>query len=103
MIKRILVTATAIGMLAGAVTANAQTKVRLTLDWVPQSTHGPSFIARRFGRFIADLYRPVRIQYRTPQQLGLLERFHKTLQGYWDMHLTGHRKAWSTSISMIVK
>jgi transposase InsO family protein len=42
--------------------------------------NGPSFIARKFHRFIADLYRHVRIQYRTPTQLGLLERFHRTLK-----------------------
>jgi transposase-like protein len=42
--------------------------------------NGPSFIARRFGRFIEDLYRHVRIRYRTPTQLGLLERFHRTLK-----------------------
>ena len=47
MIKRILATATAVGVLAGAVAANAQTKVRLTLDWVPQSTHGPHLSSRR--------------------------------------------------------
>jgi len=51
--------------------------------------NGPSFIARRFGSFIADQYRHVRIQYRTPQQLGLLERFHRTLQSeevYWRLY-----------------
>lgn len=34
--------------------AQAQTKVRVTLDWVPQSTHGPTFIAQ-----YPDVYRPV--------------------------------------------
>ena len=51
--------------------------------------NGPSFIARRFCRFIEDLYRHVRIQYRTPTQLGLLERFHKTLKTeevYWRLY-----------------
>jgi len=51
--------------------------------------NGPSFIARRFGRFIEDLYRHVRIQYRTPTQLGLLERFHRTLKTeevYWRLY-----------------
>jgi len=51
--------------------------------------NGPSFIARRFGRFIKGLYRHVRIQYRTPTQLGLLERFHRTLKEeevYWRMY-----------------
>jgi putative transposase len=42
--------------------------------------NGPSFLARRFGGFVGELYTHVRIQYRTPQQLGLLERFHQTLK-----------------------
>jgi transposase InsO family protein len=51
--------------------------------------NGPSFIARRFGRFVEDLYRHVRIRYRTPTQLGLLERFHRTLKTeevYWRLY-----------------
>jgi putative transposase len=51
--------------------------------------NGPSFIARRFVAFVADQYRHVRIQYRTPQQLGLLERFHRTLkveEVYWRLY-----------------
>jgi transposase InsO family protein len=51
--------------------------------------NGPSFIARRFARFTKDLYRHVRIRYRTPTQLGLLERFHRTLKTeevYWRLY-----------------
>jgi transposase InsO family protein len=51
--------------------------------------NGPSFLARRFGRYIEDRYRHVRIQYRTPTQLGLLERFHRTLKEeeiYWRLY-----------------
>ncbi len=51
--------------------------------------NGPSFIARRFGDFVRDLYSHVRIQYRTPQQLGLLERLHQTLkveEVYWRLY-----------------
>lgn len=51
--------------------------------------NGPSFLARRFGAYLKDLYRHVRIQYRTPQQLGLLERFHltfKTEEVYWRLY-----------------
>jgi len=51
--------------------------------------NGPSFIARRFGKYIEDLYSHVRIQYRTPTQLGLLERFHRTLKEeevYWRIY-----------------
>lgn len=40
--------------------------------------NGTSFLARRFVKFVQDEYVHVRIQYRTPTQLGLLERFHKT-------------------------
>jgi putative transposase len=51
--------------------------------------NGPSFIARRFTVFVAEQYRHVRIRYRTPQQLGLLERFHGTLKTeevYWRLY-----------------
>jgi transposase InsO family protein len=51
--------------------------------------NGSSFIARRFVAFVHDQYSHVRIQYRTPQQLGLLERFHGTLKTeevYWRMY-----------------
>ena len=54
MIKRFLIAGAAAGLLAGAATASAQTKVRVTLDWVPQSTHGPSFIAQYEGYFKAE-------------------------------------------------
>lgn len=42
--------------------------------------NGSSFIAGRFTAHVAGLYTHVRIQYRTPTQLGLLERFHKTFK-----------------------
>jgi len=51
--------------------------------------NGSSFIARRFAAFVRDQFRHVRIQYRTPQQLGLLERFHATLKNeevYWRLY-----------------
>ncbi len=51
--------------------------------------NGSSFIARRFVDFVGDQYSHVRIQYRTPQQLGLLERFHRTLKSeevYWRLY-----------------
>ncbi len=51
--------------------------------------NGPSFLARRFGAYIKELYSHVRIQYRTPTQLGLLERFHRTLKEeeiYWRLY-----------------
>lgn len=51
--------------------------------------NGPSFLARRFGDFIKGSYQHVRIRYRTPQQLGLLERFHQTLKTeevYWRIY-----------------
>ena len=51
--------------------------------------NGSSFMARKFAAFVAEQYRHVRIQYRTPQQLGLLERFHATLKNeevYWRLY-----------------
>jgi NitT/TauT family transport system substrate-binding protein len=54
MLKRILIAGAALGLLAGAATAEAATKIRLTLDWVPQSTHGPSFIALYQGYFAKE-------------------------------------------------
>jgi putative transposase len=51
--------------------------------------NGSSFIARKFGQFIAGQFSHVRIQYRTPTQLGLLERFHRTLKDeevYWRIY-----------------
>jgi len=51
--------------------------------------NGPSFLAKRFGKHIKDLYSHVRIRYRTPTQLGLLERFHQTLKAeevYWRLY-----------------
>lgn len=51
--------------------------------------NGSSFVARRFGAYVKDLYAHVRIRYRTPTQLGLLERFHRTLKEeeiYWRLY-----------------
>jgi putative transposase len=51
--------------------------------------NGSSFIARRFGQYVDGRFAHVRIQYRTPTQLGLLERFHQTLKDeevYWRMY-----------------
>jgi putative transposase len=51
--------------------------------------NGPSFLARRFRRHIDGQYTHVRINYRTPTQLGLLERFHQTLKTeevYWHLY-----------------
>jgi transposase InsO family protein len=51
--------------------------------------NGPSFISRRFGETIKEEYSHVRIQYRTPTQIGLVERFHQTLKTeeiYWRLY-----------------
>lgn len=48
--------------------------------------NGSSFIAKRFREFASRYFSHVRIRYRTPTQLGLLERFHRTLKQeevYW--------------------
>lgn len=42
--------------------------------------NGSCFLARKFQVVLRHRFRHVRIQYRTPQQLGLLERFHGTLK-----------------------
>lgn len=51
--------------------------------------NGSNFLARRFRTHIGGVLDHVRIRYRTPQQLGLLERFHQTLkveEVYWDIY-----------------
>ena len=60
--------------------------------------NGPSFIAHRFRETLAGLtlagtevsaFSQVRIGYRLPTQLGLLERFHETLKHeevYWNSY-----------------
>jgi len=54
MMRKLLFAGAALGLLAGAATVQAATKIRLTLDWVPQSTHGPSFIALYQGYFAKE-------------------------------------------------
>jgi transposase InsO family protein len=61
------------------------------LDRVPVlvTDNGSNFLARRFREHIEGRLCQVRTQYRTPQQLGLLERFHLTLkleEIYWDLY-----------------
>jgi len=51
--------------------------------------NGPSFTAKRFVRYTKQRFSHVRIAYRTPTQLGLLERFHRTLKQeevYWRLY-----------------
>jgi transposase InsO family protein len=51
--------------------------------------NGSSFIAKRFVKYVSQQYSHVRIRYRTPTQLGLLERFHQTLKTeevYWRLY-----------------
>lgn len=51
--------------------------------------NGSSFLARRFQQQIQGQFAHVRIRYRTPTQLGLLERFHETLKQeevYWQLY-----------------
>jgi putative transposase len=48
--------------------------------------NGSSFVAKRFREYAAEEFSHVRIRYRTPTQLGLLERFHRTMKQeevYW--------------------
>jgi putative transposase len=51
--------------------------------------NGTSFIAKRVFKFLQGRFSHVRIRYRTPTQLGLLERFHRTLKEeeiYWQLY-----------------
>lgn len=51
--------------------------------------NGSSFLARAFRAHIDGQFTHVRTRYRTPQQLGLLERFHQTLKReevYWQLY-----------------
>lgn len=51
--------------------------------------NGSSFMARAFRKHIDGKFAHVRTRYRTPQQLGLLERFHQTLKReevYWHLY-----------------
>ena len=51
--------------------------------------NGSGFPPRHFRAHIDGQYSHVRIQYRTPTQLGLLERFHQTLKTeevYWQLY-----------------
>ena len=66
-------------------------RIHGSLEKIPflVTDNGPTFIAKKFYRHIKDLYSHVRIQYRTPTQLGLLERFHRTLKQeevYWRLY-----------------
>lgn len=51
--------------------------------------NGSSFVSRAFCRHTRGDYAHVRIRYRTPTQLGLLERFHRTMKDeeiYWRLY-----------------
>lgn len=58
--------------------------------------NGSSFTAKRSVAFMANRFAHVRIRYRTPTQLGLLERFHRTLKEeevYWRLyHSVAHAR-----------
>ena len=51
--------------------------------------NGTTFLSKLFRAHIESLFSYVRTRYRTPQQLGLLERFHQTLKQeeiYWELY-----------------
>ena len=46
-------------------------------------------MSRKFRDYVSQHFNHVRIQYRTPTQLGVLERFHGTLKDekmYWNLY-----------------
>ncbi|MCY4548767.1 MAG: ABC transporter substrate-binding protein [Defluviicoccus sp.] len=49
-----LAAAVSAAVVLGSVSAQAATKIRLTLDWIPQSTHGLIFIAQYEGYYKAE-------------------------------------------------
>lgn len=55
--------------------------------------NGPLFIARKFVHHVTGMFTHVRIQYRTPTQLRLIERFNGTLKAeevYWRTYDNPH-------------
>ncbi len=64
--------------------------VRLPPKSLPTSSAvSPRASTKRFGAYLKDRFSHVRIQYRTPTQLGLLERYHRTLKEeevYWQVY-----------------
>ena len=51
--------------------------------------NGGCFMSRKFHDYASQHFNHVRIQYRTPTQLGLLERFHGSLKDeevYWNLY-----------------
>jgi transposase InsO family protein len=62
----------------------------LTKPVILVTDNGSSFVAKRFQKELKQLnLSHVRIKYRTPTQLGLLERFHGTLKReevYWNLY-----------------
>ena len=79
-----------VSMALDAARAEAE-RVHGPLEHMPflVTDNGSSFIAKAFRQHIEGQYAHVRIQYRTPTQLGLLERFHQTLKTeevYWKLY-----------------
>jgi len=58
--------------------------------------NGSSFISAKFKGGLGEAFRHVRIQYRTPQQLGLLERFHETLKNE-EIYFEPYNSPWEAS------
>lgn len=76
--------------LEGAIGTAEKMHGKLKRPAILVTDNGSSFTSRRFQRTIKDMsLGHVRIRYRTPTQLGLLERFHRTLKHeevYWNLY-----------------
>jgi putative transposase len=75
--------------LSKAITEAERLHGKLARPPILVTDNGSSFLAKRFQGFLSGKMSQVRTRYRTPEQLGLLERFHRTLKHeeiYWNLY-----------------
>lgn len=64
--------------LSKAITEAERLHGKLARPLILVTDNGSSFLAKRFQSFLSGKMSQVRTRYRTPEQLGLLDRFHRT-------------------------